>query len=215
MTNEPERMPVRPWRPQISLVAALLLMTIVGMAIVIVQLWKKVEPLESEVRALRTEVGHLTIDDDTRIQAIGVPTDDAESRRYRIFIPRGEVVFIHCQVGTVPKDGIPEGGRGVPLEPGEHVVSLTFYRDELSGTWNYRFGIPTATVRGKIPDEEFWPRWNRYQHDTQGIGPLPLTLPNFRPNYVLQRHRVSRRDSPHPKSTTEPLPGFVIWLDRK
>ena len=48
-------------RARISLLTALLLITIAGMAIVIVQLWRKVEPLQAEVRNLRRELGYLSI----------------------------------------------------------------------------------------------------------------------------------------------------------
>ena len=51
------------WRPrfrrfrfQVSLLTALLLMTIVGMAVVIVQLWREVHPLRQEVFAIWEDV---------------------------------------------------------------------------------------------------------------------------------------------------------------
>jgi hypothetical protein len=44
-------------RPRISILTALLLMTILGMAIVIWQLWHKVGPLQTEVKQLREERG--------------------------------------------------------------------------------------------------------------------------------------------------------------
>ena len=75
------------FRPRISLLSALLFMTIAGMAIVIVQLWREVGPLRAEVRRLRNELGVLTVENPSRLHAIEVRTKDEMIWKWRIWVP--------------------------------------------------------------------------------------------------------------------------------
>ena len=59
-------------RSRFSLLTALMLMTIIGLLITVTKLWREVGPLRAEVRQMRTELGHLTIDDRNRAQAIAI-----------------------------------------------------------------------------------------------------------------------------------------------
>jgi hypothetical protein len=77
------------FRPRFSLLTALLLMTIVGMAIVLVQLWREVGPLRLENRQMRTELGQLTIDVASQVQAIEVRQPDPNLWRWRLYLPPG------------------------------------------------------------------------------------------------------------------------------
>ncbi len=216
LMSEPESAQKARWRPHVSLFSALLLLTIAGMAIVIVQLWCEIAPMRTELRALRTEVGRLTIDDPMRIQAITVVSDDEHTSRWRIYIPPREDVSVYCNVGEVPKTGIPAPtDRAVPLDPGENLVTLKFFRDDVDGNWKYRFGTSTATVRGTATNDKIWLIGDGFQSYGEGVGPAPLTLPNFTSTYVLRRYRMSSRGDPYPKNTTESLRGFIVWLYRK
>ena len=89
------------FRPRISLLSALLLMTIVGMCIVIVQLWREVVPLREEVRSYRNELGFLTIDDRTRIHGIQVPTRE-DGWKWRVYFPPGGDYKLQCYTGIIP-----------------------------------------------------------------------------------------------------------------
>lgn len=90
------------YRPRISLLSALVGMTIIGMVIVIVQLWHEVEPLRSEVDRLRQELGYLSVHDPQKIYAIRVPTNEAGVHRYRIYLPTDRRFKIHTRIGTIP-----------------------------------------------------------------------------------------------------------------
>ena len=87
-------------RPRISLLAALLLMTVVGMAIVIVQLWLEVGPLRAENKRLNEERGTLVIGDPSQLHAIRIPARFAGEGRqsYRVYVPPGRTYF-----GQYPK----------------------------------------------------------------------------------------------------------------
>jgi hypothetical protein len=204
------------FHPRISILSLLLFTTIVGMAIVILQLWREIGPLRDEVRQLRTDVGKLTIDDPSKIQGIEVPTPSNRAWLWRIWIPPGQSIFIGCAVGDVPQTGEPTGGRTVPLDPGENLVSLTFYRDDGDPRWKYRFGQPTAAFPGIVPEGQDWLSWDgRQQHGRTSFGPKPSTIHEFQSKYVIVRERMSRRGGPDPKDASEPLPGFIIWLERR
>jgi hypothetical protein len=215
MTNEKQQLSIESVRPRFSLLTALLVTSFVGMAIVIVQFWREIGPLRDEVRQLRTEVGRLTIDDPSKIQGIEVPTPSDRTWIWRIWIPPGQSIFIGCAVGDVPKDGEPPHGRTVPLDPGENLVSLTFFRDEDDPRWKYRFGQPTATFPGIVPEGQDWLNWTEFQqHGRISFGPKPSTLPDFPTKHVIVRKRMSRLGGPNPFDASEPLPGFIVWLER-
>ena len=80
---------MRRLRPRISILSALLLMTIVGMAIVIVLQWRKLGPLRAEVRQARTHLGRLSIDDDSMVQAVRVRLPERDLWRWRVYLPPG------------------------------------------------------------------------------------------------------------------------------
>jgi hypothetical protein len=88
--NDPQQ-PMRPsLRPRLSLLSAILLMTIAGMAIVLVQLWREVGPLRDDNRRLRDEVGELTISDPSKIHAIEVRMKEPLIWKFHVWVPEGQ-----------------------------------------------------------------------------------------------------------------------------
>jgi hypothetical protein len=90
------------FRPRISLFAALLLMTIVGMALAIVHLGREVVPLRNEVRSYRSELGILTIDDPTRVQGVQMPTEGA-GWKWKLYFPPGGNYKLRYYSGMIPE----------------------------------------------------------------------------------------------------------------
>ena len=94
------------FRPRISILNALLLTTIVAMAIVIVQLWREVGPLRTEVRQLRNQTGKLSILDPTKTHAIEVATlDDLTLDMARVGAARSEYLR-SFQLGKCAERGL-------------------------------------------------------------------------------------------------------------
>jgi hypothetical protein len=89
-------------RPRISLFAAFLLTTIVGMAMVVALQWREIGPLRTEVRRLRSELGYLTIDDPKRACAVSVPSFEDDTRKWRIYLPVGGQYSICSRSGNLP-----------------------------------------------------------------------------------------------------------------
>jgi hypothetical protein len=196
------------WRPRISLLAALLLMTIVGMAIVIVQLWREVGPLRAEVDRLRTEVGYLPVDDPTKFTAVEVETRDDFIWRWRVWIPEGQVYVVRSFADGIPEKGIPANGGSIFIhDPGEHVIEYRIDRDRKDGKW---YGSLVAAGGSVGKDEQPWVEWRSRTSIGGGIG---KTARSFEPGkrFELIRHRVSKASD---SSKMEPVTaGFMIWLE--
>jgi hypothetical protein len=101
-------------------------MTIAGMAIVIVQLWREVGPLRREVESLRAEVGVLGIDDVSKIHVVQVKAPGSFHWTWRIWLPKGHDYWF-CASTEVPPTGITKsqyrallgmGGREITLRVG-------------------------------------------------------------------------------------------------
>src|SRR5947207_15917846 len=90
---------MRLFRPRISLLTALLLMTIAGLAIVVVLQWREVGPLRAENRRMRDELGYLSIDDPTKAYAIQLKTVGDEPWKWRVYLPPGGKYEMCCYSG--------------------------------------------------------------------------------------------------------------------
>jgi hypothetical protein len=130
-------------RPRISLLTTFLLLTIVGMAIVLTQLWREVAPLRAELRQLRKETGRLTIEDASKIHAIQVPIAEPDRWRYRVYLPKDRRFQLHSRIHALP--GHPSqmtrkqwlarllkarSGSSTGLESGEFTIDVTLQQDK-------------------------------------------------------------------------------------
>lgn len=90
------------WRPRFSLLTALLLMTIVGLTIVMVQLWREVGPLREANRSMRAMVGQLTIEDKSKVYGLQIPTLEENRWRWQIYLPPGGRNKLYAYSGHLP-----------------------------------------------------------------------------------------------------------------
>jgi hypothetical protein len=102
-------------RPRISLLSALLLMTIVGLSIVTIQLWREIEPLRAQVRSMRTELGLLNIDDPSVAHAIQLGTREADHWKWRIYLP---------EIGSYDYELVVYDGTIPPRMPGKNWYNM-------------------------------------------------------------------------------------------
>jgi hypothetical protein len=89
-------------RPRISLRNLLLIMTCVALALALRQTRNSIGPMQAEIAALRTELGYLTIDDPTKINAIQVHTGDPLIAQWRIYLPPRRTYRVRAASGFVP-----------------------------------------------------------------------------------------------------------------
>jgi hypothetical protein len=74
-------------RFHICVLTAFSLFSVVGLSVVVVQLWNEVVPLRSEVHLLRKQMGHLTIENPDVPHAIAVKTDEPDTWKWRVYLP--------------------------------------------------------------------------------------------------------------------------------
>src|SRR5689334_24788641 len=95
-----------PTRARFSLRTLFILITVICVAIGTYIVSKNLCDARRELRKLRNETGALNVKDPTKVHVIYVPVDEANTWRWRIFIPKGVVIF-------GPNDGANDDGDGV------------------------------------------------------------------------------------------------------
>lgn len=195
-------------RPRFSLLTLLLLMTIAAMGIVIWPLWGEVEPLRTEVRRLRNEVGALSVEDETKFHAIAVPTSDEFTWKWRVWIPPGRHYRVFYQGDAIPKAGYPASLGSISLgTSGEQWVEYRIRQDLRAGQW---MGALATRDSGVGSCQQDWVEWSRKASEGEGVG---RTTTVFEPNerVLLQRFRVSQTNSS--SQVEDPAAGFMIWVE--
>src|SRR5690606_31982136 len=77
-------------------------LTIAALAVTVWRQSFEAEPLRQEVRRLRQELGHLTIDDENKIYAIQVPSADLNTKRFRVYLPKNRKFLLCSRIHTIP-----------------------------------------------------------------------------------------------------------------
>jgi hypothetical protein len=195
-------------RPRFSLLTALLLLTIVGVAIVLVQLWREVGPLRAEVRRLRDEVGYLPVDDPGKLQAIQVDTGEELLWKWRVWLPENRVYLVRERSEEIPKDGFPpeHGSIGI-RDPGEHVITYRITRDPRNGQW---YGNLHAASGGTGKDAHPWVEWPSRTSSGGGVGGTTRT---FEPDERVELIRLRVSQASNSSMIEDPSAGFMIWLE--
>jgi hypothetical protein len=223
------------FRPRISLLSALLLMTIVAMAIVVVGLWREVGPLRAENKQLNEERGTLVIGEPAKLHAIKIPARFAGEGRhsFRIYVPPGQTYMAFAKVNDVPKDGLPEpkklpnhaGILGLfqdrlfgRIGPGEHIVTIRTIRH---GTKADIYLIIDGLDAGANTSRDRWPTNvpETYHVFGGGVGGTAVVLDRREPLVLLRRRIMAAAQSnvlvsysmPEPDL---PLDGVLLWVER-
>jgi hypothetical protein len=205
----------RPFRPRISLLSAIMLMTIAGMAIVIAQLWSEVGPLRAELVKLHNETGRLSVDDPTKIHAIEVRTSEPLMWKWRVWVPEGPTVLARYRWGSNPSSGTPPASASLQLKPGENWVTLRAH-DKRPNSWSARLETATDYVGTSIREPDRWWQWPTSSSTDSGIGFTTAVVAEGDSTFVLKHYRVSpNRNRGQPLRPTDPTSGFIIWLERR
>jgi hypothetical protein len=197
------------WRPRFSLLSALLLMTVVGLAIVTAQLWWEIGPLRAEVHRLRDEVGVLSIDDPTKLCAIRVRTAEDYTWKWRIWIPEGRKYALMYSGESIPKTGIPKANGYTTLsQSGEMWIEYRIKPEVGTKRWAATLETSQGSVGGA---SQVWVNWKQR---TSSDGGVYDTTKAFEPDKltVLARWRVSQTAKSSDK-IEDPSAGFMIWLE--
>ncbi len=203
-----------------SLLTALLLITITGMAIKIVQLRLEVDPLRRDLRILRKAIGQLSIEDESKLHAMAVPTLQDLTWSWRVWIPQGRPVTLHYQWGNVPRKGVPSKRNSVTLPPGEQSIWLNAMqrgvrRSEIEVTLDTSGGMVGDSTRSND-------RWlmdfigDSNSKVFEGVPWSTYVAAENEKVIVLRRFRVGEEISSEELNQLEELtPGFIVWLERQ
>jgi hypothetical protein len=200
------------WRPRFSVLAAILLMTIVGMAIVIAQLWREIGPLRNEVQRLRDQVGVLTIEDRSKIHAIDVPTDHEGTWKWRVYVPKGQHALLHDRWGDIAGSGYPPARHQWILDEGEQIVTLSV-KNLGNDSWIGQFRTPKVVATISISPKDFFQSASSSSRNAT-VGSKSVKIDDGG-KLLLMRSRVTPSDQSKLLDKDEPLPGFIIWLERQ
>lgn len=96
------------WRPQISLLTLLLLMTTLALAVSLWQMGQDIVPLRNTVRDLREELGQFKVVDLNRVHVQRGEAVTGSAWKWRIYLPAGNDYNLHASEGVFDE-----------LEPGD------------------------------------------------------------------------------------------------
>jgi hypothetical protein len=200
MTNSEAR-----WRPRLSVLNALLLLTITGMALVVIQLWREVGPLRNELRRVRDRNGALSIEDQTKFHAIKLESHAPFTWNWRIWIPDGQTYELRYISEDIPPTGFP-AVRGTILHgPDEQWVGHRIRKDSHSGKRVSQLVTQQGTVTGS---EQNWIGKSR-DGEVDGVQ-KETEMFETGETIELIRSRYSKVDDN--SDFGKPGDGFMIWL---
>jgi hypothetical protein len=213
-----------------SLRTLLLIVVIVCLAIPLVLQSFKLRRVEAELRRLRIETGQLTVDDPTKVHVVAVETDEPNTWRWRMFLPKG-VRYTWCLgYGDIPAQGVPqpkmESSSNVQYSetPAEVLIDARLRQlddDRWSLKVSSKIGDREDQMNGTrliIPDEDM--RWTREVPSTQGsvLGSRGTeVLDPAGPIVLLMRRSNERQPAGSFRQwapSANPMPGYMIWLQR-
>jgi hypothetical protein len=207
------------FRPRLSLLTALLFMTIAGMALVIARLWREVGPLRGEVRELRQFVGELSIDDKTKILAIEVRQPDPNFWHWRVYLPPGKEYKLLQFDGLLPPRGKLSNKdwlaalRKAPVNKsestgeqfeGEFTIDTTL--TPVGDTWKLEMFYLDGTMDARYAFQDNWPA-ERFRNEASDIWPLHQR--EYEPGEPIRGVRGRVR----PSISNKPAEGIALWLE--
>ena len=202
------------WKPRISLLTMLLLMTIVGLAIALWLRAHELAPLRAQLRQLIAETGRLVIEDETKVHAVQVRTGDTRSWRWRVWVPEGQRMALHLRWGGVPKSGVPAPMDTTYLNAGEHWISLEAKRDGSNGRWKSSLQTPGGGIGSYIPDDAHWFDGGLSVVRAEGVARSTTVFDDNEPVIVLARRRAARTVAELDDNDVM-APGIIVWLERQ
>ena len=220
----------RSYRPRFSILSALLVLTIAALAVTVWRQNSELSPLQQEVRHLRQELGHLTIDDENKIYAIRVPSRDSDTNRFRVYLPKNRKFILGSRIQTIPgrvpsqsrKDWL-ESLSGIgsksSIDSGEFTIDVEVKRDAAKGDhWNLHHSI-NGQGGGFVGSEMPWlndrRRWTTeadagFDQQTERDADDGLVLFELRQGNLKE---LTGGYSVTPADKSKEQPGVMLWIE--
>jgi len=201
-------------RPRFSLSTLLLVTTIAALGVAVWQLGREVVPMREEVRRLRDEVGDLFVEDESKLCAIRVRTDDDLTWKWRVWIPPGRGYRLRTdQVAghKVSKEGFgTRGGTITMRDSGEYWVKYQIRQDLIDGKW---YGSLSWEGGSVCKDLQEWVEWPQKTATGTGVG-YSVKVHNSTGPFELIRYRVSQ-SADDSEDIEDPSSGVHVWLEAR
>jgi hypothetical protein len=211
-----------------SLRTLLLLVVIVCMAIPLALQTYNLQRAEAELRQLRNEVGYLSVDNRSKVHAIAVDMNEPDTWRWRLFLPQGTRYSWCLGFGDIPAKGVPKPKikltRPEPYSDEDVEVLVTAKLRKLDdGGWSLSVSSTIGNQRHQmggtrvtIPAEEMRriQEVSVYDADTLGDRGTETLDPTGPIVLLLLRTRERQPDGSY-KSSADPMPGYMIWLEKE
>lgn len=187
---------------------------------------RRLREAERELRALRDEVGYLSVEDRTQLHAISIDTDEPNTWRWRLFVPKGHRYSWNIACENIPQNDVPQkpGVSAISNEPywethNEVLVTARLRRIDdansqlsvQSRIGNSRWQMSDASLR--IPNDKL--RWMSEISSVDGrvIGSRGTVVRDPKgPIILLQRRPYERQPDGTYEPSPNPMPGFMVWL---
>lgn len=154
-------MQTQPKRARFSILTLLFITAIVALVLTVVQLYRELSPLRTEVKQLREETGQLHISNPDELHAIDVETYSDWAWKWRIWIPAGKAYSVHYIASDIPKRReYPKATRSfdLPTEQEGREVVLTA-RIDRRPTGEFRLAISRGGMTSYVPVPEGASGW--------------------------------------------------------
>ena len=215
-------------RPRISLLTFLLLATVLCLSISHWITSRELSSAQKELRILRDEQGHLSVEDETKFHAVAIDSDEPNTWRWRLFLPKGARYQWNIACDEIPQNSPPmhAGVVGVSNEPywetGNIVLVTARLRPVDDGNWvlnvSSKIGDSKNQMSGTsltIPSEKI--EWMTSISSTDGrvIGSRGTEIvdPNG-PIILLQRRPCEKQPDESYRPSKNTMPGFMVWLSK-
>jgi hypothetical protein len=215
------------YRVTYSVLGLLLLVFAVALIVGLVVNTGRLQEAEQELQVLRQETGHLTIEDRTKFHAVTVPTEEPNTWRWRIFLPKGHRYSWQIASKEIPQNTVPKGGHGSYSNghdwENESVVLVTAtLRKTDDGDWRLsitpRIGDGRNTFVGAavtIPKEDLAWMFEVPCTDGQVLAQREMVVRDpAGPFIFLQRRPCEKQPDGNYVPSPNPMPGFMIWLQK-
>jgi hypothetical protein len=197
-------------RPRLSLLAAILMTTIVALSIVVIRQHR-------ELSTLRNGWSHLPaywkawpqVLDEKKLYARGVVQIRSLLWTWRLWIPSDETVVARIKWGDIPAEGYPDDAQSIDLPTGDNWLALKFEEHPVSGESLGQLFGSDAVISFVVPSDERLSPWWKEEYKTDVIGVNTISEASDG-RLLLQRFRVAGDDAPADFAA----PGFIIWLER-
>ncbi len=170
--------------------------------------------MRSELHALRDETGRLSIEDPTKLYAMGVRTNEPLHWKWRIWVPEGAKVFLGAEWGEIPATGVPKNTQMDELEPGEQWIEMRVDQDPKDSVW--RASLESKHWKHPLPMPlEDWRTWQNAGFAIEGVQFETGTEGKPHEPFVITRDRRDQSNGTNQvQAIKAPLAGFIIWLER-